>query len=72
MQYEGPIRYDTSQPEGVRVKRLQSERFQKAFPTFAFTRLEDGLQETARWFLSTQRKADMPSQVAQTSAGASF
>jgi GDP-L-fucose synthase len=70
MQYEGPIRYDTSQPEGVRVKRLHSERFQKAFPTFTFTRLEDGLQETVRWFLSTKRKADMPSLVAQMSAGA--
>lgn len=72
MQYEGPICYDTSQPEGVRVKRLHSERFQKAFPTFTFTRIEDGLQETARWFLSMQHKTDMPSLVAQTSAGASF
>lgn len=70
MQYEGPIRYDSSQPEGVRIKRLHSERFQKAFPTFAFTRLEDGLEETARWFLSTQRKTDRPSLVAQTSVGA--
>lgn len=71
MQYQGPIRYDTSQPEGVRVKRLHSERFQKAFPTFAFTGLEDGLQETARWYLST-KKADMPSLVPQASARASF
>jgi GDP-L-fucose synthase len=70
MQYEGPIHYDASEPEGVRVKRLQSERFQKAFPTFAFTRLEDGLQETARWFLSMQCKADRASLAAQTSAGA--
>lgn len=70
MQYDGPIRYDTSQPEGARVKRLHSERFRKLFPMFAFTRLEDGLQETARWFDSIKRKADMPSLVAQTSAGA--
>lgn len=70
MQYEGPIHYDTSQPEGVRVKRLQSGRFQKAFSTFAFTTLEDGLKETARWYLSTKRKADMPSLVAQTTAEA--
>ncbi|MDQ6734749.1 MAG: hypothetical protein M3Z35_11680, partial [Nitrospirota bacterium] len=70
MQHEGPIHYDTSQPEGVRVKRLQSERFQKAFSTFAFTTLEDGLQETARWYLSTKGKADMPNLVAQTSAEA--
>ena len=72
MQYEGPMNYDISQPEGVRLKRLQSERFQEAFPAFAFTSLEDGLQETARWFLSTKRKADRPSLVTRTSAGASF
>ncbi|MDQ6732841.1 MAG: NAD-dependent epimerase/dehydratase family protein [Nitrospirota bacterium] len=70
MQYEGPIHYDTNQPEGVRVKRLHSERFQKAFSTFAFTTLEDGLKETARWYLSTKCKADMPCLAAQTSAEA--
>jgi GDP-L-fucose synthase len=64
MEYEGRIWYDTSQPEGVRVKRLQSERFQNTFPAFAFTKLEDGLQETARWFFSTTRQAAPPHPVA--------
>jgi GDP-L-fucose synthase len=70
MQYEGPIHYDTSQPEGVRVKRLHSDCFPKAFSTFAFTTLEDGLKETARWYLSTKGETDMSSLVAQTSAEA--
>ena len=54
MQFQGPIHFDTSQPEGVRIKRLESRRFEQAFPRFAFTSLEDGLTTAARWFVSTQ------------------
>ena len=54
MQFEGPIHFDTGQPEGVRIKRLKSRRFDQVFPEFAFTSLEEGLTTTARWFLSTK------------------
>lgn len=48
--YQGPIRYDRSQPEGVLVKRLRSERFSASFPGFQFTPLQVGLDDTVRWF----------------------
>lgn len=51
LDYAGPISFDGNRPEGVLVKRLHSSRFVSRFPRARFTRLEDGLRETARWFL---------------------
>lgn len=58
MDYKGPIRFDTSQPEGVRVKRLQSGRFKQVFPGFSFTPFMEGLHATVDWFLSTQHQEE--------------
>ena len=50
MQFNGPIQYDCTKPEGVRVKRLASRSFHTRFQEFQFTALEAGLQETVGWF----------------------
>ncbi len=51
-EYTGLILFDSSQPEGVPVKRLQSTRFASRFPQARFTPLNEGLKETVRWFLA--------------------
>jgi GDP-L-fucose synthase len=66
LKYQRPIRYDTSQPEGIRIKRLRSRHFEQSFPNFTFTTLEEGLDETARWFLSTKHNANRSGLVAPT------
>lgn len=68
MQYHGPVSYDTSRPEGVRIKRLRSERFAQVFPKFDFTTLQDGLQQTSCWFLSEHQHMIAPCPIAPTSA----
>ena len=50
MQFNGPIQYDHTKPEGVRVKRLASRSFHTQFKEFRFTTLEAGLQKTVEWF----------------------
>jgi nucleoside-diphosphate-sugar epimerase len=52
MAYTGPIVFDSTQPEGVLVKRLSSTHFSSQFPTFRFTPLHTGLSETVQWFVS--------------------
>lgn len=54
MGYKGPILFDRNQPEGVLVKRLQSETFPRRFPAYPFTPLQAGIEVTVRWFC-TQR-----------------
>jgi len=53
LRYEGPIRFDSGQPEGVLVKRLRSAVFADRFPQFQFTPLQEGLDRTVHWFLGT-------------------
>ncbi len=59
MGYEGPILFDRNQPEGVLVKRLQSETFLRKFPGYSFTPLQAGIDATIRWFRE-QRLAEPP------------
>lgn len=49
--YTGQILFDQSQPEGVPIKRLHSAYFASRFPTFRFTDLRKGLEETVHWFV---------------------
>lgn len=55
MEYQGPIVFDSSQPEGVPVKRLRSTQFTSQFPGFRFTGLQEGLAETVQWFLKQEQ-----------------
>jgi len=66
MGYEGPILFDRSQPEGVLVKRLQSETFLRRFPAYHFTPLQAGIEATVRWF-RTQRPAEEPASCSEAS-----
>lgn len=52
MQFEGDIRFDATQPEGVLRRVIESVRFAKRFPGFTFTPLSEGLQKTVTWFCS--------------------
>lgn len=56
MDYQGPILFDSAQPEGVLVKRLRSTRSSSHFPGFSFTPLEIGLAETVQWFLRNRAR----------------
>lgn len=52
MGYTGPIVFDSTQPEGVLVKRLHSRTFASLFPDYRFTNLKQGLEVTVRWFIN--------------------
>ncbi len=58
MAYSGQIVFDSTQPEGVPIKRLQSACFTSRFPGFQFTDLKNGLTETVRWFLKHESQAE--------------
>ncbi|HXT02301.1 MAG TPA: NAD-dependent epimerase/dehydratase family protein [Elusimicrobiota bacterium] len=64
MDFDGPIVFDASKPEGALVRVIKSEAFERRFPGFMFTRFEDALRETARWF------ADNAGDCVLSSAGA--
>ena len=49
--FDGPVVFDLSKPEGVRVKQLGSQRFTERFPEFRFTPIEEGLAETVDWYV---------------------
>lgn len=55
--FDGPVVFDRSQPEGVRIKRLQSMRFAERFPAFGFTPIEEGLATTLEWFIKHASEA---------------
>jgi len=48
--FTGEIQFDTTLPEGQRIRRLKSLRFQEVFPAFKFTPLKRALQETVEWY----------------------
>ncbi len=51
MDFKGDIHFDTAQPEGELVRRLESKKCSNLFPDFTFTPMNLGLQETAHWFI---------------------
>lgn len=44
--FDGEVRFDTTRPEGQRLKVVLSNKFQSYFQDFQFTSLENGLRET--------------------------
>lgn len=60
LNYTGPIRFDPTQPEGVRIKRLRSTEFSSQYPNFRFTSLQTGLSETVQWFVSHHEQSLCP------------
>lgn len=54
--FAGPLKFDTSKPEGQMVRVIRSRHFQKLFPGFEFTPRTQALRETADWFAKNQDK----------------
>ena len=50
MKFDGSIVFNPAMPEGERIRVMQSHRFSRHFPEFAFTSLEEGLSVTTEWF----------------------
>ncbi len=50
MKFNGPIVFDSTQPEGELVRIMKSNRFSDRFPNFSFTSLREGLKTTVEWF----------------------
>ncbi len=50
VEFDGPIIFNTSKPEGESIKLLRSNKFNRLFPDFSFTPLEEGLKKTVAWF----------------------
>lgn len=48
--FTGNLVFDTGKPEGCLKKTASNEYFLSIFPDFKFTKLEDGLRETVKWF----------------------
>ena len=48
--FNGAIHFDTSCPEGQKIRRLTSSRFRKLFPVYQFTAFKIALQETVSWY----------------------
>jgi len=48
--YQGPVRFDTSKPDGQPRKCLDVSRATEALGWTAPTSLEDGLRETVAWY----------------------
>ncbi len=50
LEFEGPIRFDTSYPDGDPVKILSREKFNKFFTDFTFFDHEKGIQKTVEFY----------------------
>ncbi len=52
MDFRGSLVFDSAKPEGQKVKVIRSKNFAKRYPDFKFTPIQQGLKETADWFIS--------------------
>ncbi len=50
MDFKGSVRFDGTKPEGELRRVLSNKKFQRLFPNFRFTPLEEALRLTAQWF----------------------
>lgn len=51
LEFRGPIRFDTSKPEGQLIRVMDGSKFRKTFPDFKFTALDETIRKTYDWFL---------------------
>lgn len=52
LDFTGKIVYDFTKPDGIYKKPTSNKVFKKYFPNFQFTNIEDGLNETIKYFVS--------------------
>jgi GDP-L-fucose synthase len=57
MKFNGKVIFDTSKPEGQFRKPSDNSKLKELMPSFKFTPLEIGLQETIEWFVSNYQNA---------------
>lgn len=50
LNYQGDIVFDTSYPEGANIKILDDQRFRELFPSFVFTDIQKGIQDTIQYY----------------------
>ena len=55
MDFRGEIRFDSSKPEGQLIRVLNNDKFQKLFPKFKFSPLEESLKRTVDWYEKNQQ-----------------
>lgn len=51
MKFDGPIQYDTTKQDGQFKKTASNAKLRQALPEFAFTSIEDGIQQAVEWFV---------------------
>jgi len=50
--FSGKIRWDRNMPDGAPSKIMDDTRFRKVFPDFEFTKLDEGVRETIKYYES--------------------
>lgn len=56
LNFGGNVIYDTTKPDGIDEKTTSNYVFRSYFPTFAFTELKYGLEETIQYFIEMYPK----------------
>lgn len=59
LNFTGSLEWDTSKPNGVARKVLDTSRMKKIFPHFSPLPFEQGLKKTLDWYLSNKVSADL-------------
>ena len=71
MDYENALTFDASYSDGQHKKTVSSTKIMELFPDFQFTSLEEGLNQTIRWFNdhynSDARIGNLPEETAEIS-----
>lgn len=49
--FQGAVVFDKTRADGQLRKTASNEKLRKYLPNFVFTSLEDGLNETSKWFV---------------------
>ena len=52
MDYKGKLVYNSDYSDGAAIKLLDNKEFQKIFPGYVFTNLEDGIKNTIDYYQS--------------------
>ena len=50
--FDGEVEWDSSKPDGQHRKPSDSAKLRKYLPDFAFTSVDDGVDETVKWFVN--------------------
>ncbi len=57
MDFKGPVIFDDTKPDGQYRKPSSNEKLMQAYPSFTFTTLEHGMEQTISWFVKNYESA---------------